>query len=160
MGVFRLIGHKTQNKPQTPCRNRGRDGAQRRRGWPVLRSGAALGRVLRPDLRGVSVTDFLNRPRRLVCPHCTTTRDWRPGERDCYRLMADPHGPNDPFFGLPLWLQTPCCGHILWAYNDRHLATLESYVGTGLRERTNSDPKRGMPYRLPACLDQEGQSPR
>jgi hypothetical protein len=98
------------------------------------------------------MTDFLNRPRRLVCPHCTTTRDWIPNKRDWGRLIADPHGPNDPFFGRPLWLQTPCCGHILWAYNDRHLDTLESYVSAGLRERTNSDPKRGMPCRLPAWI--------
>ena len=98
------------------------------------------------------VTDFLSRPRRLVCPHCATAREWIPSKRDRGRLIAGPHGPSDPFFGRPLWLQTPCCGHILWAYNDQHLDTLQTYVRAGLRERTNSDPKRGMPYRLPAWI--------
>ncbi len=27
-----------------------------------------------------------------------------------------------------LWLRTPCCGEMLWAYNGRHLAELENYV--------------------------------
>ena len=45
------------------------------------------------------VTDFLNRPRRLVCPHCATTRDRAPSRKDYGRLMASPHGPNDPFSG-------------------------------------------------------------
>jgi hypothetical protein len=102
------------------------------------------------------VEDFLNRPRRLVCVHCTTARDWIPGKRDRGRLIAAPHGPSDPFFGRPLWLQAPCCGHILWAYNARHLDTLQSYVSAGLRERTDSDPSRGMLYRLPAWIKKAG----
>jgi hypothetical protein len=103
-----------------------------------------------PELR--HVTDFLSRRRRLVCPHCATARDLIPSKPDRGRLIAGPHGPSDPFFGRPLWLQTPCCGHVLWAYNDRHLDTLQSYVRAGLRKRTNSDPKRGMLYRLPAWI--------
>src|SRR5438874_5956664 len=59
-------------------------------------------------------------------------------------------GPNDPFFDRPLWLQTPCCGHILWAYNSRHLDTLRSYVAADLRERTG--PTMGMLDRLPAWI--------
>ena len=43
-------------------------------------------------------------------------------------------GVYDGYFGLPLWLQTPCCGKILWAYNREHLDFLESYVKAGLRE--------------------------
>ncbi|MEW9532434.1 hypothetical protein AB0B72_28180, partial [Microbispora sp. NPDC049125] len=42
---------------------------------------------------------------------------------------------QDPFFGLHLWLQTPCCGNVLWAYNIRHLDLLEGYIGADLRER-------------------------
>ncbi len=41
----------------------------------------------------------------------------------------------DPVFGLPLWLQTPCCGHTLWAYNRKHLNELQLYVTAALRER-------------------------
>jgi len=44
----------------------------------------------------------------------------------------------DPVFGLPLWLQTPCCGHTIWAYNRRHLTQLQAYVAATLRERVPS----------------------
>lgn len=44
-------------------------------------------------------------------------------------------GSFDWYFRLPLWLQTPCCGKILWAYNREHLDFLESYIKAGLRER-------------------------
>ena len=37
---------------------------------------------------------------------------------------------------LELWLQTPCCGETLWAYNKEHLDFLEQYVAATLRERT------------------------
>lgn len=43
--------------------------------------------------------------------------------------------PVDPFFGLPLWLQTPCCGQTLWALNVEHLDVLEGYVAARLREK-------------------------
>jgi hypothetical protein len=36
--------------------------------------------------------------------------------------------PQDWYFQLPLWLQTPCCGHVLWAFNLEHLSFLESYI--------------------------------
>jgi hypothetical protein len=45
--------------------------------------------------------------------------------------------PTDPAFGFPLWLQTPCCGEILWAYNGTHLRALRDYVAATLREQTN-----------------------
>ena len=40
----------------------------------------------------------------------------------------------DRYFHLPLWLQTPCCGETLWAYNAAHLAFLEDFVRAQLRE--------------------------
>jgi len=33
------------------------------------------------------------------------------------------------------WLQTPCCGHVLWATCETHLGLLEDYVRSPLRER-------------------------
>lgn len=44
-------------------------------------------------------------------------------------------GAVDPLFGLPLWLQTPCCGQVLWAYNLAHLNLLAQYIQATLRER-------------------------
>lgn len=84
-------------------------------------------------------------PRRLICLKCGYTQDWhitgksQSIEFNYYRPPRDPHsiwigGSFDWYFRLPLWLQTPCCGKILWAYNKEHLDFLESYVKAGLRE--------------------------
>lgn len=65
---------------------------------------------------------------RLICVHCGLARE--------YAYRGHTTGvPLDPFFGLPLWLQTACCGHTLWAYNAEHLHVLEGYVAARLRER-------------------------
>ena len=65
------------------------------------------------------------------CPSCQLASsldvEWHP-----MRFGA----PKDPIVGLPLWLQTPCCDEILWAYNARHLGTLQDYISASLRERT------------------------
>lgn len=67
----------------------------------------------------------------LRCRECgadsNVTADWTP---------CPPSEPHDPFFGLPLWLQSPCRGRVLWAYNPAHLEFLAGYVGASLRERT------------------------
>ena len=65
--------------------------------------------------------------RRLVCKKCGYTQDW-----EGKAMVVG--GSFDWYFRLPLWLQTPCCGKILWAYNREHLDFLESYVKAGLRE--------------------------
>lgn len=104
-----------------------------------------------PELRYFSELQF--RPRRLVCRGCGTTRDWvarqtRP--RGGALIGVALGGPNDPFFGRPLWLQAPCCGRLLWAYNGRHVGVLRSYVAADVRERTG--PTMGMFDRLPAWI--------
>src|SRR4051812_9395800 len=66
-------------------------------------------------------------PRRLVCEHCGLAKDWD-GKR------IDTCTAADWYFGLPLWLQTPCCGEVLWAHNSEHLDFLESFVEAELRE--------------------------
>ena len=102
-----------------------------------------------PELRYYSELQY--RPRRLACPHCGTTRDWAAQQRGGALVGVALGGPNDPFFGRPLWLQIPCCGHILWAYNSRHLDTLRSYVAADLRDSTD-DPAMSMTARLPAWI--------
>jgi hypothetical protein len=104
-----------------------------------------------PELRYYGELQF--RPRRLVCRHCGTTRDWvarqtRPSGGALIGVAFG--GPNDPFFGRPLWLQTRCCGHLLWAYNRSHLDALRAYVAADLRQRTG--PTMGMLDRLPAWI--------
>jgi hypothetical protein len=71
-----------------------------------------------------------NVPRRLSCTRCAHVADWR-GDS----LAIDRQGGADPHFGLPLWLQAPCCGQTLWAYNAAHLDFLAAFVGATLRGR-------------------------
>ncbi|MEV4184431.1 hypothetical protein AB0J28_23695 [Streptosporangium canum] len=66
--------------------------------------------------------------RRLRCRECGYFKDETVGS-------AVVGGPVDPFFQRPVWLQASCCGHVLWAYNVRHLDLLEAYVAAKLRER-------------------------
>jgi hypothetical protein len=60
-------------------------------------------------------------------------------------------GTEDPFFRQPLWLQTRCVGHILWAYNEQHIDELAAYVGAVLRER-DASPTMAMFARLPVWM--------
>lgn len=91
-------------------------------------------------------------PRRCTCPHCAFVEEWNkdtpaksgPQESTFQLAMARRGrvsasivigGPADWYFRHPLWLQTSCCGHVLWAYNAAHLAFLREYVQADLRER-------------------------
>ena len=61
----------------------------------------------------------------------------------------------DDYFHLPLWIQSPCCGHTLWAYNWRHLEFIESFVKAALRDRRQDSfgwSKRSMVTRLPRWM--------
>ncbi len=65
-------------------------------------------------------------PRKLSCLHCGYAKIWK-------GKTQNRGGPYDWYFRLPLWLQTPCCGEILWAFNEKHLSFLERYVTAKLR---------------------------
>lgn len=93
-------------------------------------------------LPGYEATLFA--PRRVVCSQCGYTKDW-------YGKTVCVGGSLDWYFRLPLWLQTSCCGQILWAYSRDHLDFLETYVQADLRERT---PNRNssVASRLPAWI--------
>ena len=90
-------------------------------------------------------------PRRLTCRSCSYCREWRKREisRGWYRVCDD-------YFELPLWLQTPCCDGVLWAYNERHVSFLEEFVGARLRERDRDVEGRwsngSLASRLPAWI--------
>jgi len=95
-------------------------------------------------------------PRKVTCSHCGYIDHWEDWSLD--RRHGEP--PVDDYFHLPLWLQAPCCGHTLWAYNLRHLEVIEQYVAATLRERRR-DPKYGwsnhaMISRLPRWIKAEG----
>lgn len=61
--------------------------------------------------------------------------------------------PFDPFFHLPVWLQSDFSGETLWAYNLEHLEFLAQHVGAKLRER-NTSPRmsRSIGARLPRWM--------
>jgi hypothetical protein len=91
----------------------------------------------------------LSWPRRLTCSHCAYWASWSPtpiGSRSSWS------GPADPFFGVPLWLQTACCGHTLWAFNRTHLNLLERFVAARLRERGIPPDGLTLVARLPTWI--------
>jgi hypothetical protein len=93
----------------------------------------------------VPAYEYWHAPRRCVCPHCGYIQEWH------NTTNLEVGGAFDWYFHLPLWLQTPCCGHILWAYNARHLAFLEACVRAPLRERLTTS-NRTLASRLPAWM--------
>lgn len=103
-----------------------------------------------PDPRYSS--ELLFQPRRLVCGGCGAAADWKPEVQGAGLVGAVLGGSEDPFFRQPLWLQTRCAGHILWAYNEEHVNELSAYVGARLRERGGARPTRSMFARLPVWM--------
>lgn len=81
----------------------------------------------------------------VTCPGCRAVTSlplrWWPETRSGAATYA----------GLELWLQTPCRGRVLWAYDAEHLDFLERYVQASLRER---EPNRNgsLASRLPAWM--------
>ena len=99
--------------------------------------------------------------RRLICRGCGRTEVWEAplihasamgGTLSAGRILPDFSGPNDPYFGLPLWLSAACCGEVLWAYNAEHLDRLEEYVSARLRERGPVPGSMSMLERLPKWI--------
>lgn len=61
--------------------------------------------------------------------------------------------PVDPYFRLPLWLQSDFENEVFWAYNEQHLALIEEHVAAGLRERNGQDIRnKSIGARLPRWL--------
>jgi hypothetical protein len=83
----------------------------------------------------------------LACDGCgattTTTYSVEP--------VTVPDALVDNCFGLPLWMQTPCAGHTLWAFNARHLAYLKEFLEAEVRERRGT-ANASVISRLPAWL--------
>lgn len=79
------------------------------------------------------------------CEHSTTVSP--------HVSNIDSSQPFDWYFGLPLWLQTPCCGKTLWAINERHLQFLKVYVHASLREGV-LNYNHSLASRLPRWIKQ------
>ena len=82
------------------------------------------------------------------CPGCGTVN-----QRLANWSRTDSPAPGDAYFGLSLWLQTECCGRVLWAINEGHLLFLERYIAARLRERAPNRNK-SLASRLPTWMKQ------
>lgn len=91
--------------------------------------------------------------RRLSCLQCGYQADWTAPRVGNGWRVPEASGPDDPYFGRPLWSQVECCGgHILWAYNLEHLNLLEAYLAARIRERGEYKGTMSLIERLPAWL--------
>src|SRR5687768_9071979 len=81
-------------------------------------------RAVRRALRRPQWSERQRQTVEIECPGCHRSAElplqWQPA--------AFTGEPVDPVFGLQLWLQAPCCGHVLWAYNREHLEVIRGYV--------------------------------
>ena len=117
----------------------------------------------------VKTNDRRGSPRvRLTCAQCGHAKEWdrkRPGITYCRN--ADYFEESevwvgaavDWYFHLPLWLQIPCCGETLWAYNSEHLSWLKSFVSAKLRARKPHQnlgwSNQSLASRLPKWIKQK-----
>jgi hypothetical protein len=95
---------------------------------------------------------------RLTCQKCgfASTDPPKPRRKDS-RGMVPRHyliygASVDPYFHLPLWLQSPCSGQVLWAYNRPHLSWLEQLVGAKIRNITTGRAHQALAHKLPRWL--------
>lgn len=95
--------------------------------------------------------------RLVVCPRCS----------GCARLIDVTGPPNDQRrlsctacgavverpAGFRWWLRTRCCGQVLRASSAEHLALLQAFIGSPLRERLRENwPDRELLARLPRWM--------
>jgi hypothetical protein len=86
--------------------------------------------------------------RQALCRHCGYCSQFESATFDHACVATDWHR------RLPLWLQVPCCGRVLWAFNEDHLSFLRQFIQARLRERAR-DPRHSnhsMTSRLPQWM--------
>jgi hypothetical protein len=98
-----------------------------------------------PQSEGTADVFSLTAPRKIACGSCGYSRNW---DQQQYAIYSEAF---DWYFGLPLWLQMPCCGETLWAFNERHLEFLESYFNATIRRQT-PNVNKSLVSRLPKWM--------
>lgn len=67
--------------------------------------------------------------RSLVCRSCGLSRQSRSDKSGVLLTFSRGPGPiNDPYFQVPLWLQTETRHGRIWAYNPEHLEIIRQFV--------------------------------
>lgn len=95
------------------------------------------------------VIEEKTRQNSLICENCGYAKRQEQSVFGSYVFNQDPvvfneneigiGAPVDWYFHLPLWLQTECIGHMLWAYNLDHLNYLTEYVEAEVHERRRDE---------------------
>ncbi|WP_343533837.1 zinc ribbon domain-containing protein [Pedobacter sp.] len=83
--------------------------------------------------KAMASVDYGKERARLLCTQCSynkenTTESTVLGIKGHWQMAAH------QYFNAKLWLQQPFKNEVFWAYNEQHLAYLESYIGATLRE--------------------------
>lgn len=106
----------------------------------------------RCSARALVQASTASRPARLTCAKCGLSKMWMSTTKGVMTSRNARQWPKgqyalgdaaDPYFHLPLWLQIACSAGLVWAFNERHLEFLLSYVAA---------ESRGRPSRMPANL--------
>lgn len=110
-----------------------------------------------------STTRQINKEIKVVCTHCgfskvandTTSKvSFQLKNNTISGTFYMMGGPIDPFFQIPVWLQTNVSSNLLWAYNQEHLSFLKIFVSAQMRERNNEKPysNKSLGSRLPKWM--------
>lgn len=98
--------------------------------------GLYVGKIVRTCKSCGSNLKFLTKPtketKQQLHATCETCKNKNEYEITWEKYLKD--HPNDPYFGMELWLQTTIKSNILWVYNLEHLDFLKDYVASKLRE--------------------------
>lgn len=98
--------------------------------------GLYVGKILRTCKSCGSNLHFLTKPtketKQQLLGTCETCKKENEYEITWKKYLKN--HPNDPYFGMDLWLQTAIKSNVLWAYNLEHLDFLKEYVASKLRE--------------------------
>ncbi|GAA3870078.1 hypothetical protein GCM10023084_23930 [Streptomyces lacrimifluminis] len=88
-----------------------------------------------------------------MCGACGLSRGWSGSSVVFSGGTAAPA--HDPYFRIPVWLQTETRHGWLWAYNLEHLTHIRRFVAASLRERApwyDTGQKMTLVARLPVWI--------
>ena len=81
-----------------------------------------------PKCSGCALVRRLDRYGKRVSVRCSACGYSAEPESRCAHTLPMYVEGRDPFLGLPLWLRERYAGHVLWAFNWRHLEDLEFFL--------------------------------